>query len=310
MPTVNFPVALDSALQSLSAQCQLSSWDVRGKGKFTTAVIRFSADTAMSGEQPPARAVSYRRKSPYELKRDQQRAIARQQHTRQHGDTVRSSGFDIDDKQETASTVDPEPALFYSPHRQVDTAAHDEYNAAKDEDRQVGDCDQSPELCDIDLPEATGPSAVTLPENMEESRAILEEWENGREATLTYLESHSDHVFDSVVLSASRTGPVLKKTVLDCRYGHYALLGLTEDFVFVYDLIKGTVSDYFLVNVGCELGGTAAQTLDCVHRWSEADELRFAPQISRLKAHVRACYSLITQPTDNSDVFSEPELEN
>ena len=39
-------------------------------------------------------------------------------------------------------------------------------------------------------------------------------------------------MFDSVVLSASRTGPVLKKTVLDYRYGHYAFFGLTEDFVF------------------------------------------------------------------------------
>ena len=55
---------------------------------------------------------------------------------------------------------------------------------------------------------------------MEESRAIFEEWENDREATLTYLELHGDDVFDSVVLSASRTGPVLKKTVLDYRYGH------------------------------------------------------------------------------------------
>ena len=117
-------------------------------------------------------------------------------------------------------------------------------------------------------------------------------------------------MFDSVVLSASRTGPVLKKTVLDYRYGHYAFLGLTEDFVFVYGLIKGTVSDYFLVNVDYELDSIAAQTLDCVHRWSEADKLRFAPQISRLKAHVRACYSLITQPGDNSDVLSEPEQEN
>ena len=61
--------------------------------------------------------------------------------------------------------------------------------------------------------------------------------------------SHTVMMFDSVVLSASRTGPVLKKKVLDYRYGHYALHGLTEDFVFVYGLIKGTVSDYFLVNV-------------------------------------------------------------
>ena len=102
---------------------------------------------------------------------------------------------------------------------------------------------------------------------------------------------------------------MLKKTVLDYRYGHYALLGLTEDFVFVCDLIKGTVSDYFLINVECKLESTAAETLDCVHRWSEADKLRFAPQISKLKAHVRACYSLITQPADNSDVLSEPEPE-
>ena len=145
---------------------------------------------------------------------------------------------------------------------------------------------------------------------MEESRAILEEWENDREATLTYLESHGDDVFDSVVLSASGTGPVLKKTVLDYRYDHYAVLGLTEDFVFVYDIVKGTVRDYFLVNVDYELDSIAAQTLDCVHRWTEADKLHFAPQISRLKAHVRACYSLITQPADNSGVLSEPEQEN
>ena len=79
---------------------------------------------------------------------------------------------------------------------------------------------------------------------MMESRAILEEWENDREATLTYLELQGDDVFDGAVLSASTTGPVSKKTVLDYRYGHYALLGLTENFVFVYDLIKQTVSDY------------------------------------------------------------------
>ena len=91
------------------------------------------------------------------------------------GNTVRCSGFGTNDKQETASIADIEPALFYSPHRQVDTAALDEHNAAKDEDRQVGECDQSPELCGIDLPEVTDPSAVTLPENMEESQAILEE---------------------------------------------------------------------------------------------------------------------------------------
>ena len=96
---------------------------------------------------------------------------------------------------------------------------------------------------------------------MQESRASLEELENDRKATLTYLKLHGDGVFDSVVLSAGRTGPVLTRTVLDYRYGHYTLLGLTGDFVFVYDLKKETVSDYFPINVKCELNSTAAQTL-------------------------------------------------
>ena len=119
-----------------------------------------------------------------------------------------------------------------------------------------------------------------------------------------------DDVVDSVLSSAGRTGPVLKKTVLDYRYGHCALLGLTEDFVFVYDLKKETASDYFLINVDCELESSAAETLDCVHRWAEFDPSRLEPQISRLKAHVQACYSVIAQSADNSDVLSEPEQEN
>ena len=72
-------------------------------------------------------------------------------------------------------------------------------------------------------------------------------------------------MFDSVVLSASRTGPVLKKTVLDYRYGHYALLGLAKDVVFVYDLKTESVSEDLLIHVDRELERTTAETLDCVH---------------------------------------------
>ena len=97
---------------------------------------------------------------------------------------------------------------------------------------------------------------------MEESWAILEEWRM-TETTQAYLESHGEDMFDSAVLSASRTGPVLKKTVLDYRFS-YALLCVTENFAFVYDLIKGTVSDHSLINGDCELESTAAETLDCV----------------------------------------------
>ena len=173
MSTVNLPVALKSAQQSLSAQCQLSSWDVRGKGNFTTVVVRFTADTTTSVEQPPAREVNFRRKSPSELRRDQQRAVARQQHTRQRRGTDRSSGCDTHNRQEAVSMADPEPVSIYSPHRLLD-------NATKDQDRQVGDCDQNTQLCGTDLPEPTDTSTFTQSENVEECQAIPEEWENDR----------------------------------------------------------------------------------------------------------------------------------
>ena len=78
-------------------------------------------------------------------------------------------------------------------------------------------------------------------------------------------------VFDSVVSSANRTGPMLKKTVLGYRYGHYVFLGLTELFVFPCDLKTDTVSDEFLINVDhqLQLESTKAEILECVRRWVE-----------------------------------------
>ena len=73
---------------------------------------------------------------------------------------------------------------------------------------------------------------------------------------------------------------------------------------------NNTASDYFPINVNCELESTAAETMDCVHRWAEADRFRFEPQILRLRAHVQPCYSVIAQSADNSEVLSEPKQEN
>ena len=79
--------------------------------------------------------------------------------------------------------------------------------------------------------------------------------------------------------------------------------------MFVFDLKTETVSDYYLINVDRELKSTIKEILDCVHQWTEADKSRVAPQISRLKAHVQAFYSVIALSADNSCVLSEPEQE-
>ena len=101
----------------------------------------------------------------------------------------------------------------------------------------------------------------------------------------------------------------MKKAVLDYRYGHSALFDQTEDLVLAHDLQTVTVNEYLLINVDRQLEHNIAEALDCVYRWVGADKLCFAPQIIRLKAHVQACYSVIAQSADNSDMLNEAEQE-
>ena len=55
----------------------------------------------------------------------------------------------------------------------------------------------------------------------------------------------------------------MKKTVLDYRYGHYALFGLTKHFMFVYNLKTENVSEYHLIKVDRELECNIADTGLC-----------------------------------------------
>ena len=52
------PLALETALRTLSESCQLTSWDIRGKGKMTTLIVRFNEDTgAIEDQHEPVRSV-------------------------------------------------------------------------------------------------------------------------------------------------------------------------------------------------------------------------------------------------------------
>ena len=69
-------------LPTLSEKCQLTSWDIRGEGKSTTLTVRFieDTDTNISEQYELVSCVTrYRKKAPSELRRDAQRAKARQQ---------------------------------------------------------------------------------------------------------------------------------------------------------------------------------------------------------------------------------------
>ena len=55
---MRIPLALEMVLWTLSEKCQLTSWDIRGKGKFTTLIVRFSKDTgAISDQHEPVTCI-------------------------------------------------------------------------------------------------------------------------------------------------------------------------------------------------------------------------------------------------------------
>ena len=108
------PFALQSVLETLITKCHLTSWDVHGKGKTTTLVLRWDSDNMAAIARPDqSESVSfarYRKKSPSELRRDAHRAMTRQQQLLAQGRSVKPSKDDISSTQVTDTNF----ALFES----------------------------------------------------------------------------------------------------------------------------------------------------------------------------------------------------
>ena len=109
------PFALQSVLETLITKCHLTSWDVHGKGKTTTLVLRWDSDnTAAIARPDQSESVSfarYRKKSTSELRRDAHRAMTRQQQLLAQGQSVKPSNADIS----SAQVTDTNFALSGSP---------------------------------------------------------------------------------------------------------------------------------------------------------------------------------------------------
>ena len=109
-------LALKTVLRTLGENCQLTSWDISGKGKTTTLIVRFNEDTgAIEDQHEPVRSVTrYRKKSPSELRRDAKRAKARQQEQASKQDSEQQTSLSSNNDGLEASNT----GLFVSPPSQ------------------------------------------------------------------------------------------------------------------------------------------------------------------------------------------------
>ena len=114
------PFALQSVLETLITKCHLTSWDVHGKEKTTTLVLRWDSDNMAAIARPnQSESVSfaqYRKKSPVELRRHAHRAMTRQQQLLAQAQSVEPSKDDISSTQVTDTNF----SMFESPATQPD----------------------------------------------------------------------------------------------------------------------------------------------------------------------------------------------
>ena len=111
--------ALQSVLETLITKCHLTSWDIHGKGKTTTLILRWDSDnTAAIARPDQSKLVSfarYHKKPPSELRCDAHRAMStRQQQLLSQGQSVKTSKDNISSTQLLTQTLLCLKAQLYS----------------------------------------------------------------------------------------------------------------------------------------------------------------------------------------------------
>ena len=287
---MSIPLALETVLQTLSEKCQLTSWNIRGKGKLTTLIVRFNEDTgAISDQHEPVSCVTrYRKKSPSELRRDAQRAKARQQQLAaeqaSEQNAVTQNNLSPNDADLETSPI----GLFVSTPSQCHSHPPDaSYMSVELEDKERnGSVDNGdPEETSIETQKQSCDVTETVVVQEED---VQQCWDDQSDGVKFYLSTLGPEHVSTVTSSAAR--PVVKKIVRDQRYGKYSLYATTDGAVFEYDLNKCCVTDWFPLGLK---GRKTKMTYGNVERWPEVDHLRYAQQIDNMNLHIRACCRVI-----------------
>ena len=101
---------------------------------------------------------------------------------------------------------------------------------------------------------------------------------------------------------SSAARPVVKKIVMDQRYGKKSFYAMTDGAVFEYDRDKCSVTDWFPLGVK---GRKINLIYDNVERWPEVDH-----QADNTKLHISACCSVIQRLGPTFSGKSDPQTND
>ena len=296
------PLALETVLRTLSESCQLTSWDIRGKGKMTTLIVRFNEDTgAIEDQHEPVRSVTrYRKKSPSELRRDAKRVKARQQEQASKQDseqqTSLSSSNDGLEASNTGRSVSPASQYHAHPldasHRAEELEDGEHNGSVDNSDHREDDRATQEQCCDA-------AETMAAPEDIQQF------WDDQSDGIKYYLSTLAPEHVSTVVSSAAR--PVVKKIVMDQRDGKNSFYAMTDGAVFEYDRDKCSVTDWFPLGIK---GKKTKLIYDNVERWPEVDHLRYPQQIHNMKLHIGACCCVIQRHGPTFSGKSDPQTND
>ena len=298
MAETYLPSVLYNSLMELLSKNKLCSWNIHGGAKFTSLTIKFDSTQGSHFE-----STGYRRKSPSELRRDEQRAaLHREQarvltstpaeHTRSQSSCVseddrRSDISDIGDEDGHELSEAGKEAILKEIRSITASFKEDVRNINND---GLDQCMDSQQLTAMDGAGASPEIEEDANPSLSDSKVseIMQDWIDKDVTFALYCLKPNDK--KKVVQSMRDNGPFVDTIIHDKRFGVNNLVSRTKDFIFVYDINTQQMSDYRVISPQTNNMWHQRDYLKCLVNWPQCDRVKFKEEIEHLKTHIKAFY--------------------
>ena len=286
MAEIVLPSVLHNSLCDLLSNNKLCSWNIHGGTKFTSLTIKFD-----NTQGSHVVSTGYRRKSPCELRRDEQRAALHRQQVlsstpAEHAATSQpelscSSVSQEDDRQSDNLDVcfgftEAGTKAIIEEMRSISASFREDVRKMKDKEG-LESSDLENDISDVRY-------------DLSDSKVdeIMSNWMD-KDVTFS-LCSLKRQDQEAIIQSMQDHGPVIDTIVHDKRLGSNDLITRTKDFFFVYNIELQKVSDYRVISKQTNAMWPQRDYHKCLVNWPQCDKIQFRTEIDLLKTHVCAFY--------------------
>ena len=300
MAEIVLPSVLHNSLLELLSKSRLCSWNIHGGTKFTSLTIKFDSTQGSHFE-----STGYRRKSPSELRRDEQRAALHREKVQVLSSTPAEHASSVTEEDDRRSDISNssngeniehlseigDQLLLQEMRAMTESFREDARKSRGNDDLdQCMDTRQVIGICGYESSEVNSSLSDSL------VHTIMTDWID-KDVTFSLCTiKPSDR--DKIIQSMKENGPNIDTIVHDKRLGANDLIARTKDFIFVFDLNMQKMSDYRVVCQQTNSMWPQRDFLKCLVNWPQCDKMNFSKDIDLLQTHVKAFYKSLLKRVD------------